>query len=57
MKAEKDKNISVNLQQKIKNIVAVAKQKNVIRSCEEAFKKYPAENENHKGNIQSYNLK
>ena len=57
MKAEKNNNISLDLQHKIKNIVELAKQKKLVRSCEEAFKQYPTKNEQHKGNIQSYNLK
>ena len=57
MKADKKRNVGDNLQQKIKDVVFLAKQKKLIRSCNEAFTKYPVEEEQHKGKIQAYNLK
>lgn len=56
MKANKN-TLKKGLKQEIKNVIALAKNKNIVRSYKEAFVKYPAENEQHKGKLETYQAK
>lgn len=56
MKA-KENTLKNGLKQDIKKIVALAKSKDLVRSYKEAFVKYPVENEQHKGKLQTSQTK
>ncbi len=45
------------LNQKAKSLVLLAKEKGRIKSHTDAFKEFPVEKENHKGNIEGYKKK